>query len=147
MLRRSEPGRQSARRGVSAVESGIVLLVFLTMVMGTIELGIGVFRWHTIAEAARIGARTAIVHGSLANSPWSASARGRSGIQSVIQPLLTAAGFQSTPAITVTYVNGTNTPGSLVKVTVSSTYKSSLASVLPGGSVNLSATSTMAITH
>ena len=61
-----------SRNGVTMVEMAIVLMVFLTLVLGMLDLGIAVFRHHVIAEAARQGARQAIVHGSLADKlgPW-----------------------------------------------------------------------------
>src|SRR3954466_11950835 len=58
------------RRGGVLVEAAITTSVFLTLVVGMIDLGIYVFRTHVITQAARQGARTAIVHGSLAPSGW-----------------------------------------------------------------------------
>src|SRR3954454_10658349 len=58
------------RRGAVMVEVAIVLMVFLTLIFGMLDLAIAVFRRHLISEAARMGARQAAVHGSLAPSGW-----------------------------------------------------------------------------
>ena len=55
------------RRGVAAVEMAILLLVFLTLVIGMLDVGLAVFRYHVMAEVARVGARQAIVHGKEAD--------------------------------------------------------------------------------
>lgn len=55
------------RHGATAVELALVLLLFLTLVLGMLDLGIAVFRNHLLAEAARQGARQVIVHGKLAD--------------------------------------------------------------------------------
>ena len=55
------------RRGATAIELAIVLTLFLTLVFGMLDLGIAVFRYHIVCEAARQGARQAIVHGKLSD--------------------------------------------------------------------------------
>src|SRR5262245_9954157 len=54
------------RRGATAVEWGIIALTFLYLVLGIIDLGIAVMQYNSVAEAARSGARCAIVHGNTA---------------------------------------------------------------------------------
>src|SRR4051812_15031852 len=78
--------RRSQRRGASILESALTLPVFLILVLGTLDLGMGVFRQHTISAAARSGARLAIVHGYNAPDPtgsWS----GPWGSQTIDVPL------------------------------------------------------------
>src|SRR4051794_39760537 len=58
------------RRGASLVEAVLVLLIFLTFILSMMDLGLGAMRRNVICEAARQGARQAIVHGKLAPSPW-----------------------------------------------------------------------------
>src|SRR5438093_3909775 len=57
--------QRTIRCGVSLVEGAIVFSVFLTLVLGMLDLGIGIFRYHLVSDAARHGARQAIVHGKL----------------------------------------------------------------------------------
>ena len=51
------------RRGVNAAECGIVFSLALLLLMGTIIVGLGVFRYQQVAWLAREGARWAAVHG------------------------------------------------------------------------------------
>lgn len=52
------------RRGASAVEFGLVFMVFSLILAGLIEVGRGVFAFTTIAHAARQGARYAQSRGT-----------------------------------------------------------------------------------
>src|SRR5438067_10755530 len=94
--------QQQVRCGATLVEAGLVLGLFLTLVFGMIDLGIGVLRYHIVAEAARQGARIAIVHGNVTPpggrplSPWGPapySGRGsdQGEIPNAIRPYLIAA--------------------------------------------------------
>ena len=58
------------RRGASLEEAVILIMVFLTIILGMIDLGMGVFRSNLVSQLARQGARMAIVHGSKAPSGW-----------------------------------------------------------------------------
>ena len=49
------------------VETAIVLSVYLMLILGTFDLGTATYRYNTLSQAARQGARQAIVHGSLAS--------------------------------------------------------------------------------
>ena len=53
-------------------EAALTLFMFITLVLGMLDLGLWVFRYHTLAQTARQLARLAIVHGSLADrlSRW-----------------------------------------------------------------------------
>lgn len=54
------------RRGVTVVETAVIIGTFLFLVLGMLDLGVGVFRHHILSNAARHAARKAIVRGSLA---------------------------------------------------------------------------------
>ncbi len=56
------PGNRR-RRGAAVLETALVLPAFLIITLGTLDLGVGVFRYHVLAQVARHGARQAIVHG------------------------------------------------------------------------------------
>lgn len=58
--------RSGARRGVAAIETALVLMLFFSLVFGMLDLGLAVFRYHVLAHAARDVARQAIVRGSMA---------------------------------------------------------------------------------
>jgi Flp pilus assembly protein TadG len=52
------------RRGAAAVEMALVLPLFLLVVFGIVEFGRAFMVEHLLANAARVGARKAIVNGS-----------------------------------------------------------------------------------
>lgn len=55
---------RSPRRGAALVEMALVLPVFLTVVMGIIEFGRGLWVGNMVTNAAREGARMAVLDGS-----------------------------------------------------------------------------------
>jgi Flp pilus assembly protein TadG len=63
-----------APRGTVLVESALVYTVFLMLTLGTISIGLGVFRYQEMAWLAREGARWAAVHGPTYQSEQSQSA-------------------------------------------------------------------------
>lgn len=127
MMKQRPATKATPRRGAVLVEAAITLPVFLLLVFGLIDLGIAVQRYNLCAEAARIGARMAIVHGSDASrlGPWT-SANAEAGIRARIDPLMAAAAVNPADVhVTVTYLKtadekDNNAPGSevLVRVTV-----------------------------
>ena len=60
MIRRNPKTR---RRGMSAVEVRVVYPVAILLLMGTIIVGLGIFRYQQLQSLAREGARYASVHG------------------------------------------------------------------------------------
>ncbi|HJZ59074.1 MAG TPA: TadE/TadG family type IV pilus assembly protein [Gemmataceae bacterium] len=59
MLRRNN----TRRIGATLVETAVVLPVVFLIVLGIVQLGIGVFRYQQVAHAAREASRWASVHG------------------------------------------------------------------------------------
>jgi len=57
---------RTTRRGVTLVESAIVLSICLLLLLGMLELSMALVRHTVMAEAARRVARAAIVHGAKA---------------------------------------------------------------------------------
>ena len=55
--------RGLGRRGVSAVEAAVVYPITILLLLGTVVLGLGVFRYQQLQCLAREGARYASVHG------------------------------------------------------------------------------------
>lgn len=62
----SRRGRR-VRRGATLTETAIVLMIFLVLIFGMLDLGIMVARQQMLAQAARSGARAAIVRGEYAD--------------------------------------------------------------------------------
>lgn len=62
--RASQPVRDDVRRGAALVEMAIVLPIFVTLLLGMIEFGRALMVGQLVTNAAREGARAAIVDGS-----------------------------------------------------------------------------------
>ncbi len=149
--------QQPVRRGATLVEGAIVLMVFLTLIFGMLDLGIAVLRFNTLSEAARQGAREAIIHGKLAPAGWQGGSWGpatidvlasTTGIPAVdaVRPLLVGFNLDET-RIKVEWPNGVNDLQQPVRVTVSSSYHPMMTFIFGNQSFALSASSTMPIAH
>lgn len=138
---RSRSGLRDCR-GQALVEFALCIVLLLAVIFAVVEFGRMMLCYTTIANAARIGARYAIVHGA-----------DNSGMQAGVQGFLQAGTVSvSTASITVNYpgkVNGTNVgctaPGCLVNVTISYPYNP-LLSYFQLGSINLTSSSEGVIT-
>lgn len=146
-----------SRRGATLVEGAIVLMVFLTLLFGMLDLGIAVLRFNSLSEVARQGAREAIVHGKLAPAGWqggpwgpttldvSASTTGIPVVDAV-RPLLVGFNLDET-RIKVEWPSGSNDLGQPVRVTVLGSYRPVTPFVFGTAGFTLSASSTMPIAH
>lgn len=112
-------------RGATLFETSLILLVFLTVLFGVIEVGRLTLTYVTLSNAVREGVRYAIVHGS---DRTGSGADGPSGpsdssqVTTVVQTLTTAAGLSNANlTVTVTYPTG-NSPASPVTVTAAYSY-------------------------
>lgn len=119
----------------------MVLTMFLVIVLGILDLGIAVYYYHLLGETARQGARMAIVHGSLSQSPWSTSA----SVASALQSWTDGVGLK-TATVSADWPNGTNNFGDLVHVQVTMSYQPMTTYVF-GKSFALDGESTMPIAH
>ena len=154
--------RRNRRRGASVLEMSIVLSVFLVTTFGMFDLGIAVFRYHVLSNAACQGARRAIVHGTLASveGTWGpttinqfASSSGTAypiinGSHDGIAKMLVGCDLSKT-TINVQWLDSTgsangNSVGNRVQVTVSSAY-TPVSFFLTAGT--LTAASTMQIAY
>lgn len=136
------------------VEMSIILNVFLLIILGTLDLGLATYRYNTISQAARQGARQAIVHGSLAPpsmtrwgpSMYTGTAGDGSAYAQAVSPML--AGFLlDDVTIRVEWPDGGNRLQQRVRYTVTTDYRPILTSVFSSTSYTLSAASTMPIAH
>ncbi len=150
--------RQSRRRpGAVSIEAVVIFLVFMTLCLGMLDLGIGVFQYHVVSEAARQGARQAIVHGQMAPTGWNGGSWGPTTINekanatgiplvTAIQPYLVGIDL-SQATIKAQWLDGGNAPDQRVSVTVTSTYQPCITFIFGDTTYSLSATSTMPIAH
>ncbi len=124
-------GCQHRRTGAALVEAALLLPLLLLIIFGAIDLGIAVQRAGLCHEAARIGARMALVHGADAaeKGPWNGQAA-VAAIHDRIDPILQAAAIDPSHVdVAVSWQamrSGTslNAPGNLVivRVTIHSTH-------------------------
>ena len=145
------------RRGVAAVEAAIVVPVFLTTVLGMLDLSIGVMRQNILSQAARHAARQAIVHGQLCPASWNGGPWGTATtdvaassdsvpIVQAIRPFLVGCDLGSSRII-VEWPDGNNELESRVRVTVTSPYQPMMTFIFGNPTFTLRATSTMSIAH
>jgi Flp pilus assembly protein TadG len=111
-------------RGSTLIEFCLISVMLVIVLLGVVEMGRMVLVYTTIANAARAGARYAIVHG--ADQTVSPSGPGNPctcpDVQTVVKNFA-GAGLVNTSLLTITvsYPNG-NTAGSPVSVTVTYPY-------------------------
>lgn len=157
-----KPAHRADRRGATLVEAVICILAFLTLVLGMLDLGLTVSRYNTVAEAARLGARMAIAHGSKAptaagyGGPWT-GIDNVMAIKAKIAPLLEAQGvLNGDIGVTVAHTDGSdsgtadNNPGDTVTVSVSVPHVPLMTFIFgttTGTPPRLTGTSTMVISH
>jgi Flp pilus assembly protein TadG len=142
------------RPGASLVETALVMVVFLTLLLGMLDLGLGVFRNNILSQAARQTARQAVVHGSLSSVPWGPSTYGpvtaddNGAIATALRPYLVGLD-PSTVTVQVAWPDGGNAPDQdcRVRVTVSTPYRPMMTFVFGNPTYTLSATSTMPVAH
>jgi Flp pilus assembly protein TadG len=173
--KRGWPGHpRRGRRGATLVEAAIAITVFMTLVFCMLNLGILMFRKHVVTEAARQGARSAIVHGYLASNnpainvwgptppylPALTSGSLYSGstsytvqaddasddLAATIRPYLVGLD-PSTVTIQIQWPDGDNALGSRVTVSVTAADPDLMPFNLSGASITLGASSTMTISH
>lgn len=161
----------SACRGATALETAIVLIVFLILVLGFIDLCLVTFRYNLISQVARQGARIASVHGEMASPVMSSWGPGGSwgpgsGNSIEVDATNSSAGIvdelrtglineKSDPGylaglelartqVKVDWLDGDNKVGSRVQVTATTRYRPLFVAV---PELTLRAASTLEITH
>ena len=135
--------RNRSRSGVAALEMAIVCSIVLLLLMGVADLSIAVYASNTVAEASRAGTRYAISHSSSSSSAVGPAAN-NSTVESVVRAA--APGLSSSKmTVTSTWLDGNNSPGSRVQVTVSYDYRPAAAWVLGSKVLTLRGNSTMVI--
>ena len=149
-MRRPVIERFRADRGSAIIEFSLISFMFIILLLSVVEMGRMILVYTTIANAARAGARYAIVHG--ADQTVSSSGPGSpctcTPVQTVVQNFASA-GLVNTSLLTTTvnYPDGTNIPGSRVSVTVSYPYDPLVSYFTSLLSDTLSSTSQGVITY
>jgi Flp pilus assembly protein TadG len=121
-------GLRAKQKGQALVEFSLAGFILCILTLSVLEMGRMVLVYATVANAARAGARYAVVHGSSRST--GAGASNASGPSANPSQVLTqvknfaSAGLLTTSrlVITVTYPGASNAPGQLVDVTVSYPY-------------------------
>lgn len=133
------------RRGAATVELAIVLPVVLVFLLGCLDFAQVLYAYGTVSEAARCGARYAIVHGSSSSSPVGPSANDAT-VAGVVKNNACAL---DTTRLTVTssWPDGTNDPTSRVTVTATYQCQLSVAKLVNLGTITVTGTTTMLIAH
>jgi Flp pilus assembly protein TadG len=137
-------------RGSAVVEFAIVSTVVLTMMLGIIDFGRGLYTYHLVYNAARSGTRYAIVRGSSCSAPGCPATSDQ--IQTYVRGL--APGIDpASLTVTTTWATATacagspyQGPGCLASVQVSYPFHF-LVPLLPGFTMTMSSTSQMVISQ
>jgi Flp pilus assembly protein TadG len=153
-IRQSQIAIEHPRRGVAAVEGALVLIVFLLILFGMLDLGLLVLDYNTMSEAARRLARVAIVHGQMAapaQTVWgpdsvSGTAADGSDYASALSPELVTFNLSSVN-YSIQWPSGTNQPDDPVQVTLTYRYAPILPYVLGTQTIPIQAVSTMSVQH
>ncbi|MHB0858212.1 MAG: TadE/TadG family type IV pilus assembly protein [Anaerolineae bacterium] len=115
----------SDERGQDLVEFALVFPLFALLVFGIMEFGIIIFSYNTVANAAREGARYAIVRPTVSDAEIATAAEG-----------LTA-GLPGEITVTV------SRPGEAIQVQVDYTHQTIVGIVIPQATIPLRAVATM----
>lgn len=141
-----------ARSGALVVEGAIVLGVVLTLLLGMLDLAIAVLRFNTLSEAARRGARAAIVHGELSSpektswgpATFTGTADDSSELAAAIRPVLVA--FDAADvAVTADWLDGGNARDDRVRIAVSYSHQLIFSQLFGSDPITLNGVSTMRI--
>jgi hypothetical protein len=147
-------GPKRARRGVTTLESAIVISVFLAILLGTLDLGLAVLKFNTLAEAARRLARSATVHGEKAapeSTSWgpathSGTAADRTEYADAIKDILVVMRPEDV-RIRIEWPDDDNRSGDRVRVQLDTNHDTIIPFVFGSRGLALNATSVMHIEH
>jgi len=155
MRNKAEGGRRKAesRRGATTVELAVVLMVFLTIIFGMMDLSLAVLRYHVTSQSARQAARIAIIHGELAppeQTTWGTTTvttnlDADSEVPNAVRPYITSLDPAQT-TLTLEWPDGNTRVGSKVTATVQTQY-TPIITFLFSGNFTITAQSTMQIAH
>jgi Flp pilus assembly protein TadG len=143
--------KRTSRRvsGQAMLEFAIASIVFISMIFGVIEFGWLLYTKNQVTDAARVGARYAAVNGTESRGLTSPSDEASYTLSaSVVKTYITShldLPNSSNLTVSVETPDGTMVPGNRVEIDVSYPYHPLIGYILPVGTIDLSATSTMII--
>lgn len=145
---------RSRRAGAATVECAVVLPVALLILFSLLNLGLATIRYNVLAEAARRVAREAITHGSLVPhvrgawgpDPFAGTAADPSPLIASLQNLLPTM-VPDEVGVSVTWLDGDNTPHSRVEVALSYKHQSLIPFLASWKSIDLHAETLMRIVN
>jgi len=140
-----------AEEGAAAIEMAVSMTALLMVIIGMMKMCVGVYCYHYTSEAAREGARWAIVRGSSSGQETTADAIS-TYVKTLGYPALTPANMTVTVSwagfptgvICTPNTNPCDNPGNMVSVTVNYAYPLSIP-FLGSRTLNMSSTSTAII--
>jgi Flp pilus assembly protein TadG len=141
--------------GSAIVEFAMTSIILFTLVFGVMAIGLALYSYNVVAEAAREGSRYAIVRGSACNSFSNCnvtSAQIQTYVKGIGFPGINPASLTATAAWPTTGINCTpsitpcNNPGNLVNVTVNYQFPLVIPFV-PSRTLTMSSTSAMVISQ
>lgn len=145
----------AGRRGAVLVEAAISIPIFLTVVLGLIELSLVVMINHRVAEATRHLSRVAAVHGSLANrlGEWGPGTMTGSGSDSSAPAVALRNRLPGLDPARVTYtiewIDGDNDirNDDRIRVTAGMTYRPMFTSLFGSAARTIESVSTIPVAH
>ncbi len=133
------------RRATTVLELALVLPIVLVFILGSIDFAEVMYAYGTVSEAARTGARYAMVHGAMASSPVGPAANDAT-VESVVRSNALALN-PSALTVTSSWGAGDNNVTSPVTVTATYTCNFSVGKLVGLGTINVSGSTTMMIAH
>jgi Flp pilus assembly protein TadG len=145
---------QKTRRGVTTLESALVMGTLFYLLFVLFDLGLAAFRYNLLAATARRVAREAIVHGAAATperttwgiNKYAGTGADSSEIAQAAAPMLTTMD-PSAVTITVEWPDGNNRENDRVSVHLSYTHHPSVPYLSLVNLLVLQADTTMRIVH
>jgi TadE-like protein len=142
------------RSGVTAIETAVVLSLFLMLSFVILNLGLSAFRYNTLGAAARRVARESIVHGAAASperdvwgpTPFAGNAANEHPIANVAAEILPTMN-PAEIAVDVTWPDGENRENDRVRVRLTYVDAPFIPFLSLGAPLTLKADCTMRIVH
>ncbi len=149
------PARLREDAGNSVIETAVASMVFLTMLIGIMQMSVALYTQHFLSYVAREATRYAIVRGSACQYLDNCNATS-SQIQTWVYSLNFAGINPNNMTVTTTWpttgaacspsISPCNNPGNLVRVAVSYNYPMRIP-LIPNRSIPMSSTSQMVISR
>jgi Flp pilus assembly protein TadG len=136
--------RPASQRGQGLVEFAIGITIFLTLLIGIVDLARGVFTFNGVAEAAREITRETSVHVGSGALGTSTDTTAMIAVQQGLVPGLTVASFACVD-LAGANVSGSCKPGDWVRVTVQAPFVPVLPLLTALGPITLGSVSSAEI--